>query len=139
MTQGDGISSPQKHRGLRQPWKPGESGNPAGRPKGSRNKLSEEFVAEVYADWCEHGAAAIQTVRETRPDVYVKVVASLLPRQVQAEVTGPTHEDRVADWRLSDGARVRPLDGVPVAPGLMAASVFPYVVGDFAPVDNDQT
>ena len=93
MTQRDGISAPRKHRGLRDPWKPGESGNPAGRPKGSRNKLSEEFVAD--ADWCEHGAAAIQTVRETRPDVYVKVVASLLPRQVQAEVTGPTHEDRV--------------------------------------------
>ncbi len=62
-----------------------------------RNKLSEEFVAEVYTDWCEHGAAAIQTVRETRPDVYVKIVASLLPRQVQAEVTGPTHEERVAE------------------------------------------
>ena len=94
---GDGNSAPQKHGGLRPPWKPGESGNPAGRPKGSRNKLSEEFVAEVYADWCENGAAAIQTVRETRPDVYVKVVASLLPRQVQAEVTGPTHEERVLD------------------------------------------
>ena len=93
----DGAITPEKHRGLREPWKPGESGNPAGRPKGSRNKLSEEFVAEVYADWCEHGAAAIQTVRETRPDVYVKVVASLLPRQVQAEVTGPTHEERVAE------------------------------------------
>ena len=83
---------PQKHRSLR-----ARSGNPAGRPKGSRNKLSEEFVAEVYADWCEHGALAIQTVRQTRPDVYVKVVASLLPRQVQAEVTGPTHEERVAE------------------------------------------
>ena len=53
----DAESTPQKHRGLREPWKPGESGNPAGRPKGSRNKLSEEFVAEIYADWCEHGAA----------------------------------------------------------------------------------
>ena len=94
---GDAESTLPEHRGLRPPWKPGESGNPAGRPKGSRNKLSEEFVAEVYADWCEHGAAAIKTVRETRPDVYVKVVASLLPRQVQAEVTGPTHEERVAD------------------------------------------
>ena len=27
----------------------------------------------------------------------VKVVASLLPRQVQAEVSGPTHEERVAE------------------------------------------
>ena len=82
---------------MRAPWKPGESGNPVGRPKDSRNKLSEEFVAEVYADWCEHGASAIKTVHETRPEVYMKVVASLLPRQVQAEVTGPTHEDRVAE------------------------------------------
>ncbi len=97
ITQSGGVETPEKHRGLREPWKPGESGNPAGRPKGSRNELSEEFVAEVYADWCEHGAVAIQTVRETRPDVYVKVVASLLPRQVQAEVTGPTHEERVAE------------------------------------------
>ena len=66
-----------------------------GRPKGSRNKLSEEFVAEVCADWCEHGETAIRTVRETRPEAYVRVVASLLPRQVQAEISGPTNEDRV--------------------------------------------
>src|SRR5262249_51837044 len=97
MDKDDTEPIPHKHRGLRPPWKPGESGNPAGRPKGSRNKLSEEFVAEVYADWCEHGASAIKTVRETRPEVYMKVVASLLPRQVQAEVTGPTHEERVAE------------------------------------------
>ena len=44
------------------PGNPAKSGNPAGRPKGSHDKLSEEFVAEVYADWCEHGAAAIKTV-----------------------------------------------------------------------------
>ena len=36
-----------------------------------------------YADWCEHAALAIQR----RPDVYVKVVASLLP----------THEEGVAE------------------------------------------
>jgi hypothetical protein len=70
---------------------------PAGRPKGSRNKLSEEFVAELYADWCEHGAEALKTVRETRPDVYVKVVASLLPRKIEAEITELTHEERVAE------------------------------------------
>jgi hypothetical protein len=61
------------------------------------DKLSEDFIAEVYADWCEHGAAALQTVRQNRPEVYVKVVASLLPREVHAEITGPTHEDRVTE------------------------------------------
>ena len=76
----DSETTPDKHRGLRAPWKPGESGNPAGRPKGSRNKLHEEFINELYADWCEHGPEVLKTVRETRPDVYLKVVASLLPR-----------------------------------------------------------
>jgi hypothetical protein len=28
-------------------FKPGQSGNPAGRPKGSRNRLAENFVADM--------------------------------------------------------------------------------------------
>ena len=66
-----------------------------GRPKGSRNKLSEEFVTELYADWQEHGSEAIKAVRETTC-IYVMVVACLLPRQIEDEVTELTHEDRVA-------------------------------------------
>ena len=73
-----------------------ESGNPAGRPKGSRNKLSEEFINQLYADWCEHGAEVLKEVRETRPEVYVKVVASLLPRKVDANVSGHNFDDWVA-------------------------------------------
>ena len=59
----DGKSAPKKHRGLCKPWKPGESGNPAGRPKGSRNKLGEEFITGLCHDWCQHGAAALKKVR----------------------------------------------------------------------------
>src|SRR5260221_5404769 len=33
------------------PWKPGQSGNPAGRQKGSRNKLSQDFIDDAYAEW----------------------------------------------------------------------------------------
>jgi uncharacterized protein DUF5681 len=63
-------------------WGPGQSGNPAGRPKGSRNKLSEDFVAALYTDFQEHGSAAIAACRAEKPDVYVRVIASLLPRDV---------------------------------------------------------
>ena len=37
----DGAKSPPKNKGqLAPPWKPGQSGNPKGRPKGSRNRVS---------------------------------------------------------------------------------------------------
>jgi hypothetical protein len=63
-------------------WKPGTSGNPAGRPKGSRNRLSEDFVAALYDDFKDHGSAAIAACRAEKPDVYVRVIASLLPKDV---------------------------------------------------------
>jgi len=67
-------------------WKPGTSGNPAGRPRGSRNKLSDDFVAALYDDFQDHGPAAIAACRAAKPDVYLCVIAGLLPRDVSIKV-----------------------------------------------------
>jgi hypothetical protein len=83
---GAGDNTPSNTAGLRAPWKPGQSGNPYGRPKGSRNKLGEEFIQALAADFEEHGVAVIRQVRETRPEVYLKVVAALLPKDVNLSV-----------------------------------------------------
>jgi hypothetical protein len=74
------------------PWlfKPGQSGNPAGRPKGSRHKLGEDFVAAMSADFAEHGVKVIESVRVDRPHEYLKVVASLLPKE--HKIIGPLDE-----------------------------------------------
>lgn len=64
-------------------FQPGQSGNPNGRTKGSRNKLGEAFLKALSDDFDEHGASAIQKTRETKPEVYVKVVASLLPKRIE--------------------------------------------------------
>ena len=69
-------------------WKAGQSGNPAGRPKGSRNKLGEQFLAQVLADFEQHGGEVIERVRRENPETYLRVVASLLPRQTEAEIRG---------------------------------------------------
>ena len=76
-------STAPKQRGV--PFKPGQSGNPEGRPKGSRNKLGEDFIQALAEDFKDHGVAAIRSMREEKPNEYVKVVASLLPKHVEVK------------------------------------------------------
>jgi len=71
-----------KTKQLRKPWVPGESGNPRGRPLGSRNRLSEKFILALHDDFEEHGSTVIQQVRQERPEIYLKVIASLVPREL---------------------------------------------------------
>jgi hypothetical protein len=63
-------------------FKPGQSGNPAGRPLGNRNKLNEKFILALHDDFVEHGTAVIERVRKTKPEIYLKVIASILPREL---------------------------------------------------------
>jgi hypothetical protein len=66
-------------------WQPGQSGNPAGRLRGSRNKLSEEVICALLRDFREHGQKAIAKVRRTQPAAYLKVLALLVPREHKVE------------------------------------------------------
>ncbi|MDP3659220.1 hypothetical protein [Phenylobacterium sp.] len=53
-----------------------------GRPKGSRNRLTDVFLSAVADDFAEHGAAAIARIREADPAAYVRIVGSLVPREL---------------------------------------------------------
>jgi hypothetical protein len=58
----------------------GNSGG--GRRKGSRNKLTERFLDTIADDFAEHGAEAIAQVRLNDPIAYLKIVGSLVPREL---------------------------------------------------------
>src|SRR5215831_17101214 len=65
------------------PWlfKPGQSDNPAGRPKGSRNKLAEDFLSDAYQQWQQHGSKALETMATSEPAKFCQMVAGLLPKE----------------------------------------------------------
>jgi hypothetical protein len=62
---------------------PGNVANPAGRPRGSRNKLADDFIGALYADFQQHGVSAIVATRARDPATYVRIIASLLPKEVE--------------------------------------------------------
>lgn len=57
--------------------------NPAGRPKGARHKLGTAFLEKMLDDFTQHGVEVIETVRTKKPDQYLKVVASILPKEIE--------------------------------------------------------
>lgn len=86
-------------------WRPGQSGNPSGRPQGARSKLGYAFVEALQADFSDHGAATIKKVREEKPDQYLKVIASILPQEVHVKDT--TLEDMSDDELIGVIAALR--------------------------------
>jgi len=102
----ENTASEQQKRVVGVPFKPGQSGNPAGRPKGARSKLGEAFIDALLADWNTNGIKAIKDMRDERPGDYVKIVASILPK----ELSGPDgeaiqHEVKaLAVGKLSEGS-----------------------------------
>ena len=84
------------------PFKPGQSGNPKGRPKGARNRLGTQFLEALEADFNQFGIQAIALVRERKPETYMRVVADLLPKE--ANINVEAGEAFVNLWRrISEG------------------------------------
>jgi len=83
MSETDPTEAEQKPAHL---YKPGQSGNPKGRPKGSRNALGEDFLKALHEDFKANGEAAIQSMRADKPAEYVKVIASILPKEMNVKI-----------------------------------------------------
>lgn len=81
-------------------WKPGISGNPAGKPKGAQNKVADE-IKHAFAQLLQNNVPQLEEwigrVGERDPakalEIYTKISERFVPQLSRQEVTGADGED----------------------------------------------
>lgn len=92
-------TEPKRLGGPPETWfKPG---NP-GRPKGSKNKLTEDFLSDVLEAWQERGSAAISAMIDEKPGDFVKMVATLVPKEATLNIND---NSELTDEQLAERIR----------------------------------
>src|SRR5262249_7872002 len=91
---------PTKHVNGRM-WPPGVSGNPNGRPVGSRTVFSQAFLKDLAEVWSDEGREAMVKTAKTNPTVFFATCARLIPQDVkltvEQQLPGNLSPD---DWNL---------------------------------------
>src|ERR1700732_1171657 len=73
------------HRNLK-PRPPGVSGNPNGRPVGSRSAFSAGFTRDLAEVWADKGKAAMLYTAEKQPAVFFATCARLIGPEVKLTI-----------------------------------------------------
>lgn len=84
------------------------------RPGRAKKTLGDDFLAAVRADFRSHGAGVLAAVRADKPEQYLKIVLSVLPRDFNAAINGL---DTLSDDEIR--SRIRALEST-LGPGLGA-------------------
>ena len=95
-------------------FQPGHSG----RPKGARNRLAAQVFEDILRHWCEpaasgsklcKGAEALETLYKEKPGEYLRLTASVLPKEFVFENVVSELDDAQIDELLM-GLRQRMME-----------------------------
>ena len=101
------------------PFKPGNNANPAGRPRGVRNRLAGTVFADGLEVWNQpvkdgstmtNGKAALLNAWRERPHDFVKSVFAIMPREFVVENIVTELADSELETMIDTLRRQRALD-----------------------------
>jgi Family of unknown function (DUF5681) len=110
-------------------WPPGQSGNPAGKPPGTRTAFSQGFIRDFALVWAEEGLEAVRKVAKKSPEAFVAIAARICPNDVrltleQAIPGGMSLEDYSLMREVIAAIR----EGLPEADQMQPGAVFQHVL-----------
>jgi hypothetical protein len=76
-------------------WPPGQSGNPAGKPPGTRTAFSQGFIRDFALVWAEEGLEAVRKVAKKSPEAFVAIAARICPNDVRLTREGLPEADQM--------------------------------------------
>src|SRR5262249_25671726 len=105
-------------------WPSGVSGNPNGRPVGSRTAFSGAFMRDLAEGWAEHGKDTMLRTARSSPETFFATCARLLPKDV--ELTIRQHYTGLDEADLMILRAIR--DAIPNANELEPQAVLEYAL-----------
>src|SRR5215510_1440288 len=109
-------------------WKAGVSGNPNGRPVGTRQAFSAAFYRDLAEVWAAEGKGTMLHTAKTQPATFLGIASRLIPQQVavdlQASLPGNlSMEDWMIMREIVEAARLAIPDASSKPPGQVLAFV----------------
>ena len=119
-------------------WPPGKSGNPAGKPPGTRTAFSQGFIRDFALVWAEEGLEAVRKVAKKSPEAFVAIAARICPNDFwltleQAIPGGMSLEDYLLMREVIAAIR----EGLPDADQMQPGQVFQHVLGALRDCPNN--
>src|SRR5215813_8431481 len=117
------------HRNLK-PWQPGQSGNPNGRPVGSRTAFSAGFLKDLAEVWSEEGRETMVKTARTNPAVFFATCARLIGPEVKLTIEQQLPGNlSMEDWNLMVQILDAVKSAIPDAANRPAGEVLEFVLG----------
>ena len=100
-------------------FKPGQSGNPAGRPVGSKSRLTENILFDLAEFYEKEGKDLIRRVRDENPAVLLQGLLKLIPKDISLNVSGGVEVELTVDqrtriaeaWLMGQSDRLSAIEG----------------------------
>ena len=117
-------------------WPPGVSGNPNGRPVGSRTVFSQSFLKDLASVWAERGRAAMEKTAIDQPGVFFATCARLIGPEVKLtiEQTLPGNLS-MEDWQVMREIVAAVRQAIPDAAGAPPGDVLEHVLSALRQAD----